>query len=309
MWAVFRVLSPVLLMMAIGAILRFKGVVCARTVDELKWLLTKVILPAAIFHALASAAYTPQSWILVGIMLAVMALSFCVGYLLRPAVRPPFRKYVPFMVSVYEGGMMAYPLYVHLCGSENLSRIALLDIAGLLFGFSVYMGLLTFTESGEKPSPRKLALNAVKSPPFVAAVLGVALGASGLGAAFLQTEPGKVYLAAQEMLTSPLSAMILLIVGYSIKLEKELIVPCLRTIALRMALQAAMIALALTAVHLLVGHDRLTDLAVLIYMSAPATFSMQSFVRDERGGSYVSTANALYCFVSIAVYAAAAALL
>ena len=43
------------------------------------------------------------------------------------------------MVCVYEGGMMAYPLYTSLCGSEHLSQIAVLDIAGLLFGFSVYM--------------------------------------------------------------------------------------------------------------------------------------------------------------------------
>ena len=33
---------------------------------------------------------------------------------------------------------------------ENLSRIAVLDIAGLLFGFSVYMGMLGQVENGEK---------------------------------------------------------------------------------------------------------------------------------------------------------------
>lgn len=42
---------------------------------------------------------------------------------------------------------MAYPLYTSLCGSENLSRIAVLDIAGLLFGFSVYMGMLGQVET------------------------------------------------------------------------------------------------------------------------------------------------------------------
>ena len=33
---------------------------------------------------------------------------------------------------------------------KNLSRIAVLDIAGLLFGFSVYMGMLGQVENGEK---------------------------------------------------------------------------------------------------------------------------------------------------------------
>ena len=61
-----------------------------------------------------------------------------------------YRKYLPFMVSVYEGGLMAYPLYTSLCGQENLSQIAVLDIAGLLFGFSIYMGMLGQVENGEK---------------------------------------------------------------------------------------------------------------------------------------------------------------
>lgn len=38
-------------------------------------------------------------------------------------------------------------------------------------------------------------------------------------------------------------------------------------------------------------------------MSAHATFSMQSFLRDEDSSRYASTMNSLYCIVSIAVYA------
>lgn len=305
MTAILRTLIPVLLMIGLGAFLRRRRIFSDTTIAQLKTLLTQVILLIAIFHALATAEYNAQAWLRVGIMLAMMALSFAVGYALRPLVKPPFRKYIPFMVSVYEGGMIAYPLYAQLCGSENLSHIALLDIAGLLFGFSVYMGMLSFTESGEKPSVQKLVLDAFKSPPFVSALIGVFMGVSGLMQPILQSGLGSVYLAAEQTITAPLSAMILLVVGYSIRLEKRLIRPCLQTIALRFGLQAALLGLTLLLMRRLMPHTQLTDLAVILYMSAPATFSMQSFVRDEQGGSYVSTTNALYCFVSIAVYAVA----
>ena len=221
-------------------------------------------------------------------------------------VEEPFRKYVPFMVSVYEGGMMAYPLYTFLCGMENLSRIALLDIAGLIFGFSIYMSLLSFTESGDKPSAGKLAKDALTSPPFIAAVLGIAAGVTGVMRTFLSTGAGEVYLAAEQMLTAPLSGIILIVVGYSIQMEKGMAGPCVKTVLLRAALQAVMIIGTLWAMRTFAGTDRLTETAAVIYMSAPATFSMQSFVKDARGGHYVSTANALYCFVSIDVFAAVA---
>ena len=83
--------------------------------------------------------------------------------------------------------------------------------------------------------------------------------------------------------------------------------PCLKTIALRALLQAVMILGMLWAVHQFIGVSRELDLAIIIYMSAPATFSMQAFIKGKDAGAYVSTTNALYCFVSVAVYALAAA--
>ncbi len=46
----------------------------------------------------------------------------------------------------------------------------------------------------------------------------------------------------------------------------------------------------------------LLNLAIISYMSAPATFSMQTFLKKEEGSAYVSTTNSMYCMVSILVY-------
>ena len=70
----------------------------------------------------------------------------------------------------------------------------------------------------------------------------------------------------------------------------------------RVILQAVMIAGVLLAIHYIVGDHLLLDLAVISYMSSPATFSMQTFLKSEDGSAYVSTTNSLYCLVSILVY-------
>lgn len=75
-----------------------------------------------------------------------------------------------------------------------------------------------------------------------------------------------------------------------------------KTIVLRVLLQAAMIAGVLLAIHYMVGDHLLLNLAVVSYMSSPATFSMQTFLKSEEGSAYVSTTNSLYCLVSILVY-------
>lgn len=300
---ILKVVSPVAGMMLLGAILRRTGVFSRRTVEELKILVTKIILPVAIFHALATASYGTDTAVLILIMLVMLCVSFGAGYLLRPAMPGEFRKYVPFMVSVYEGGMMAYPLFANLCGVQNLSQIALLDIAGLLFGFSVYMGLLTQTETSDRVDVKKLATDALKNPAFIAAVAGIAAGLSGIVNCLLKTDLGSVYTNLKDMITAPLSAMILLIVGYDLSPDIKLLKPCLRVIAMRAALQAVMIVGVLTAVHRFVGVNPVLDTAVIVYMSAPATFSMQTFLQKEEGRIFVSATNSMYCLVSILVYA------
>ena len=132
MISVLTTLMPVLLTVLFGMLLRKRRVLSERTVSELKNLLTNNILPVVIFNALATAKLNDRSWIQIGFMMAILFAAFGLGFLARPLVREPYRKYVPFMVTLYEGGMIAYPLYTQLCGSENLYRIAILDIACIL---------------------------------------------------------------------------------------------------------------------------------------------------------------------------------
>ena len=194
---------------------------------------------------------------------------------------------------------MAYPLYTSLCGSENLSQIAVLDIAGLLFGFSVYMGMLGQTENGEKINAKSLFYSALRTPAFIGTVLGIIVGLTRMITRLLDSPFGNCYLSVENILTTAITPIILIVV---MELAPELISPCLKTILLRVLLQAVMIAGVLMAVKYLVGGSRLLNLAVITYMSSPATFSMQTFLRKKESSAYASTTNSLYCVVSILVY-------
>ena len=291
---VLEIISPVLVMIILGILCRKWKLLNKNGIDNMKALVTNIMLPVAIFHALATSDYGAETAKLVGIMFIMLVVSFSIGFLMKPLMTENYRKYLPFMVSVYEGGSMAYPLYTSLCGQENLSQIAVLDIAGLLFGFSIYMGMLGQTENGEKINVKNLAVSAVKTPAFIASVLGIIAGLTGV-IKLLHT-------SVESILTTALTAIILIVVGFSMELTPELFGPCIRTIVMRIALQAVMIVGVLLAVHSFIGSNTLLDLAVITYMSAPATFSMQTFLKREDGSAYVSTTNSLYCIVSIVVY-------
>ena len=292
---VLEIILPVLVMILLGMACKRLKLLDQNGINNMKLLVTQIMLPVAIFHALATAEYNKETGILVGIMFVMLVVSFSIGFLLRPLMPAEcYRKYLPFMVSVYEGGSMAYPLYTSLCGAENLSQIAVLDIAGLLFGFSVYMGMLGQVENGEKIDPGKLFSSAI--------VLGIIAGLTGVVQKLLAGPFAGTYTSVENILTTSITSVILLVVGFSIEFDKKLLSPCIRTIVLRILLQAVMIGGVLLAIHYIVGDHLLLNLAVISYMSAPATFSMQTFLKSEDGSAYVSTTNSLYCLVSILVY-------
>lgn len=306
---ILQVLLPVLIMIGMGSVCRQTGFLSEKGIDDIKKLVTKVILPVAIFHALSTADYSWSTVLVMGIMLFVIISTFLLGFLLKPLMREPYKKYIPFMVSVYEGGMMAYPLYANLCGSQNLSNMAMLDIAGLLFGFSIYMGMLQQTENSTRISLRFLIVDALKNPTFIASLLGILSGLTGAVKWLLLTPVGNVYLDAEKLITAPLTAMILLAVGYSMKPDKKVLLPSLYTIGLRVLVQACLMVPALLMVRRWLPGNSLLIPAFVIYMSAPPTFSMQSFLKTEEAGTYAATTNSLYCIVSILVYGVMAAIL
>lgn len=299
---VLQIVMPVLVMIILGMLCREWKILTGEGVANMKVLVTNVMLPVAIFHALATAEYNKETGILILIMLIMLIVSFSLGFVLKPFLKGKYQRYLPFMVSVYEGGLMAYPLYTSLCGSENLSHVAVLDIAGLLFGFSIYMGMLGQVEDGGKIDVKKLFSSAIRTPAFIASVLGIIAGLSKIIIILLDSPFGGVYQSVENILTTSVTAIILLVVGYSMELNANLLKPCITTILLRMTLQGVMMAGVLFAVHSLVGDSQIVNLAIITYMSSPATFSMQTFMKDEEGSAYVSTTNSMYCLVSILVY-------
>lgn len=299
---VLQIVMPVLVMIILGMLCRKWKILTGEGVANMKVLVTNVMLPVAIFHALATAEYNKETGILILIMLVMLIVSFSLGFVLKPFLKGKYQRYLPFMVSVYEGGLMAYPLYTSLCGSENLSHVAVLDIAGLLFGFSIYMGMLGQVEDGGKIDVKKLFSSAIRTPAFIASVLGIIAGLSKIIIILLDSPFGGAYQSVENILTTSVTAIILLVVGYSMELNANLLKPCITTILIRMILQGVMMAGVLFAVHSLVGDSQIVNLAIITYMSSPATFSMQTFMKDEEGSAYVSTTNSMYCLVSILVY-------
>ena len=100
---VLKIILPELVMIGLGISCRKWKFLSKTGINDMKFLVTNIMLPVAIFHALATADYNLETGKLVLIMFLMLLISFGIGFLLKPLMTGAYQKYLPFIVSVYEG--------------------------------------------------------------------------------------------------------------------------------------------------------------------------------------------------------------
>ncbi len=303
-----RVMLPVVLMLAMGFIFKTTGFISEHGIDDIKKYITTIALPVTIFHAMGIARLNSDTAYIVVAMFLVLTIAMLVGFLLRRFIPEPYSNYLPFLITVFEGGMFAYPLYQNLCGEDKLVYVVIVDIAGCIFGFGFYYGILALVDQKTKFSFKSLGMTAVKSPTFLAVVLGLLCNVSGLMNILLESPVGSTYVAIKDIIVAPLTAMILICVGYTLRIDRELIVVCLKTIIIRV-LTMVLLGFAVIKLLKITPDNRYMLAAFLVYFVCTPTFSLAGFVRNKDAAQYCSMTTSMYVFITIIGYAIIASVL
>ncbi len=296
-----QIVTPVLIMLAIGIFCNKLSIITQSGIDNIKKFITTFPLPLAIFHAVSTATYNQDIILVFIIMLVSVIIGLFLGFLLKGMVSEPYKKYFPYLMTIYEGGMMAFPLYQSLMGAENMSNIAIIDVPCGVFAFGIYFGLIKMTDQGTKIDVKELVRNAFSTPSFIALLLGLFLGITGLMKTFMFTEISNLYLSIKDLITAPLSAMILLCVGYEFILEKDSIGQCLKTVFSRLIIQSILFVIVYVLARKLSFSEPMIIGLALYFFTLPS-LCLSSFVKNKAASKYIATTSSLYLIITLIAY-------
>ena len=175
---VLKTVLPVAAMLGIGMACRVKKLISREGVNGLKQVVVNIALPAVLFHAFASTAYTPRDSLVPLLMFLACVAGWALGKAGARLMRLPSR-FAPFLTTGFEAGMLGYALFEMMYGAGRTAEFARIDLGQVLFVFTLYKMLLGI--AGEKKADTgKLLREMVFSPIIIAIFLGVLLGATGL---------------------------------------------------------------------------------------------------------------------------------
>lgn len=302
--AIAEMVFPVLLMFGLGWLCNKKQIFSVQGLSGIKALVGNVLLPVVLFNAFFTAEYSGTIALTLGVVYVSCGLGLAAGFLLKRFVKP-YDKYMPFLLTDFEGGMLGYALFGLLYAGQT--RIfAMVDIGQTLAAYTVFLVTLQAVSTG-KTNPRVLARSALTNPAFIGTLAGVVLGATGVGKWVLSSAVGPLVSQTIFFVTAPVSGLILVIVGYELNFRRELMKPVMLTVLLRIVVMAVLLLLGSLVIFSIIPFNKPLFVALMLGYSLPAPFILPLFADVGKDGEYISTALSMETIASIILFVGIAA--
>ena len=304
---ILKMVLPVLLAIGLGFLCNKKRLFGSEGLAALKTIVGKITLPAVLFNAFLTAEYNLRVLLVFVVIYLTCGIGLAAGFLLRPLVKP-YQTFAPFLFTGYETGMLGYALYGLLVGTAHVSTLAMLDIGQTMFAYTVFLAALQSAE-GKKPTAKGLVINLLKNPAADSMLLGILLGALGVGKWVLASPVSGIYTQLASFIAAPTACIILIVIGYEFSLKKELLRPVFVTSGLRLLLCAVLLVPVAAILFTVLPFDKNMMIALLIMFSLPAPFIIPLFADVGKDGEYISTSLSMstlftiVLFMAITVYA------
>lgn len=302
---VLQTVLPVAVVLGIGMLVRARGLLTREGVNALKRVAVEITLPAVLVYAFASADYGLRSVVVPLVMFGVCAASWALGVLARRIFRMSSR-FVPFLTTGFEAGMLGYTLYAILYGAGETPSFALVDLGQVLFVFTLYKVLLD-RDAPDGARRGSLLRDMVTSPIIAAIFAGVLLGATGLYRALIPSGVTGVFDSCVKFIAAPTSVLILVSIGYDLVLKDVRWAETAKVVAVRLAIMLPMMGAMIGLTAALFGYERALSRAIILMFLLPPPFVLPVFADDADQRAYVSSALSVSTLVTIVAFTVLAA--
>ncbi len=303
--SILEMVLPVLLVIVLGYLCKVRGWFDDGGLRGIKAVVSRITLPVVLFNAFFTADYSGATLLTFGVVFLSLGAALCIGFLCR-RLNPAYGKFMPFLMTGFEGGMLGYALFGLLYGASETRIFAMADIGQTVFAFTVFLSVLGIV-GGQKPTARSILSGMLSNTAFVGIALGIVLGALGVGKLVSASAAGPLVSSLISFITAPTSVLILLIVGYELNFSRKLLRPVALTVALRLLVMAALCCVAALIIFSVIPFQKPLLVALMLGFMLPPPFIIPLYADVSGHGEYISTTLSISTLVSVAAFAAIAA--
>jgi hypothetical protein len=280
----FSRVLPILILVAIGALIRRRDFLSSDTIADLRRLIVTITLPATLFQAFLRLEPEPQyAVIVVSVFIACVAVLLVSPWLRRAAgIRATS---MPNLMAGFEAGMLGIPLFSGVFGAGELYRFVIVELGQELFVFFVLVTVVVMRASGQRPPAGEIVGAFFRHPVILAILAGFGGSLIGLGDALDAHPLGEALLATVALLAALTTPLIAIVLGYSTSLRLDALRDPARTLAVRLPIWVGLaVVFNIVVIDGLLGLDRLFQAAVLTMAILPPPFVVPLYMARAMTG-------------------------
>lgn len=304
MTALLEKLLPVLLILTIGWILRKRNTISGSAMNELKSIIVNVALPCILFLSFSKTALESKYIIIVVLIFVICMALYLIGFLLRRKMPGVFGSiFTPWFMGGFEFGMIGVGLFAALFGSENLPLIMLIGLGHEFFAWFVAIPYIQFKYSGTFNLIETLG-KFIRTPIIWGIFGGLLANITGLYDVLQTIFWGRAIFSTMSTVSNIGVPLILMVVGYSLVIEKGNTKKITLHIIARLVPVLAIGTVALFLIKLLIGSlDPLFSIAFYAFLILPPSYLVPVYVKDDEAERhFFSQTVVYYTLVSFAGY-------
>jgi len=292
---------PIFIFLIMGYSIRIKKIVSETTIEELKKFIIHFPLPSLLFIAFLDMQIKAEYWMIVLTIFLVNLVMLFLGKTLYPyfGIEDP---YCPLLFTGFEVGMLGIPLFGAIYGLDNIKYFALLDLGQELYVWFVLMAILYYLNQ-KTANYCWLIKRFFSSPIIIAIIAGLFINVAGLKVIIVKNFFLKGFLETLGLLSNVTIPLILIIIGYEMKLSLNSFIVPLKIIALRtIFLLFIAVIISRFLFHSQLKLDPIYHVALYSLFILPPPFVIPLFIPKERIQPYVLNTLSLGTVITIIIF-------
>lgn len=297
---------PVFFMIFLGLLSRNKEWITPEQKEGANKIVFNILFPVMIFNVLLTSHIKMSDISIVLYVFIAFSLAIIIGYLLRNITGKKWSHFSPFLLTTNEGGNVALPLYTSIVGMAYAKNTVIFDIAGTIIAFIIIP--VCVEKMTSESTDIKVLLKKIFSNSFVIAViLGLVLNLTGFYNLLMTRSLGSVYTKTISQATAPIVGMILFIIGYNLKIKKDMISSLVKLLGIRFIIHSCIIAGFFILFPSLM-NEKTYLMAVLIYFMSPTGFAVPMLIeplnKAEEDADFQSAFLSIGMVITLIIYTA-----
>lgn len=290
---------PIILLIGLGYIVRRAAVLSEKTIEELKGFIVRVALPAVLFRAFLTVELT-TGYLGVFVMMPVVLVALLfLGFLVEKPLGG--EQSTPFLMTGFEFGMLGISLFGTAYGMDRVGIISVVGLPHELFIWFVYVTVMS-ARYGAGGTIGETVRSFFRSSIIIAIASGAILNVLGLGTVVADSIVARPLLRAMELLGGVIVPLILIVIGYGMRIAPDRVRNALPTVLVRYVVILGLVVFAVRPlVEGIMGLPRIVSHAVATFLLLPPPYIVPLYVPGDRSRdlAYANNVLSVYTLLSI----------